>query len=131
MLDQGTVAPLTTAQRKRLKPSQFGLPERARTPRQRAQSGNYPEENKAHAANAKARALKEYRAGRLSRSQYERIVAKADRVEYAGHSPKHGHVLVVRSSPGRGKVKPDGQPSYKMQARIPRRPRATSRQKKP
>lgn len=129
----GSMATLTTAQRKRMRPSQFGLPERARTPAERAKSGNYPEPDKAHAADAKSRADAAYREGRISRAERDRIVAKANAVLYGGRHEGPGHVFAVPSGAAgrrRGRVKPDGQPSYKMQARIPRRPRAASRQKR-
>jgi hypothetical protein len=56
--------------RKRLKKSQFGLPGQRK----------YPMPDAKHAANAKARAKQQLKKGRLSRSAYEKIVAKANRV---------------------------------------------------
>jgi len=56
--------------RAKLKKSQFGLPcER-----------KYPMPDAKHAANAKARAKQQLKKGKLSRSAYKRIVAKANRV---------------------------------------------------
>ena len=56
--------------RERLKRSQFGLPGKRK----------YPMPDARHAANAKARAKQQLRKGKLSRSAYEKIVAKANRV---------------------------------------------------
>ena len=63
------MAKLTASRRRRLKKSSFGLPGR------RA----YPMPDRAHAANAKGRAKQMLRKGKLSRSSYNRIVAKANR----------------------------------------------------
>jgi hypothetical protein len=56
--------------RKKLKKSQFGLPGQRK----------YPMPDAKHAANAKGRAKQQLKKGRLSRSAYEKIVAKANRV---------------------------------------------------
>ena len=56
--------------RKKLKKSQFGLPGKRK----------YPIPDKSHAANAKARAKQQRKRGRLSRSAYEKVVARANRV---------------------------------------------------
>lgn len=63
------MAKLTTAKRKRLKKTTFGIPSK------RA----YPMPDKAHAANAKARAKQQLKKGRISKSTYSRIVAKANK----------------------------------------------------
>ena len=63
------MAKLTARGRRRLKKSSFGLPGR------RA----YPMHDRAHAINAKARAKQQLNKGRLSKSSYSRIVAKANR----------------------------------------------------
>jgi len=63
------MAELTAARRNKLKSSTFGLPG------QRA----YPMPDRSHAANAKARASQQLKAGNLSESQYKQIVAKANR----------------------------------------------------
>jgi len=63
------MARLTAARRKRLPKSSFGLPG----------SRKFPMHDRAHAANAKARAKQQLKKGRLSRSSYNRIVAKANR----------------------------------------------------
>jgi len=63
------MAKLNARSRRRLKKSTFGLPGR------RA----YPMPDRSHAINAKARARQQLNKGRLSRSSYNRIVAKANR----------------------------------------------------
>jgi hypothetical protein len=60
---------LTAAARSKLKPSQFAGPGRS-----------YPIPDAQHAADAKARAKQALEAGRISKAQYERIVAAANRV---------------------------------------------------
>jgi hypothetical protein len=60
---------LTTAARKALPASAFGLPK----------SRQYPEQDKAHARDAKARASEEEHKGRISPAQERQIDAKADR----------------------------------------------------
>ena len=72
------MAKLTARGRRRLKKSSFGLPGR------RA----YPMHDRAHAINAKARAKQQLKKGRLSRSSYSRIVAKANRKLGKGRSRK-------------------------------------------
>lgn len=61
---------LTAAARKRIPKSEFGLPGR------RA----YPMPDRAHAANAKARATQQVKKGNLSASAAARIRAKANRI---------------------------------------------------
>ncbi len=56
--------------RRKLKKSQFGLPGKRK----------YPMPDKAHAVNAKARAKQQRKRGKLSKSAYEKIVAKANKV---------------------------------------------------
>jgi len=63
------VATLSTAARKKLPSSQFAGPGRS-----------YPIPDRSHAANAKARAKQQLKAGRLSKSEYDKIVAAANRV---------------------------------------------------
>lgn len=63
------MAKLTAKRRKKLKKSQFAGPGRS-----------YPVHDKSHARNAKARATQQYRKGRISKSQKNRIHAKANRV---------------------------------------------------
>jgi hypothetical protein len=61
---------LSTQRRKQLPKSEFGLPG----------SKKYPMPDRRHAANAKARASQQVKAGRLSVSAKRRVDAKADRV---------------------------------------------------
>jgi len=61
---------LTSVKRKSLPASDFGEPG----------SRKYPMPDKSHAANAKARASQAVNAGRMSKSEEEKIDAKADRV---------------------------------------------------
>lgn len=63
------MAKLTAAARRKLKPSQFAGPH-----------SSYPVPDASHAANAKARAKQQLDAGHISRGEYDRIVAKANRV---------------------------------------------------
>jgi hypothetical protein len=72
------MAKLTTARRKKLRKSTFGLPG----------SRKYPMPDKSHAANAKARAKQQLKKGRLSRSSYNKIVAKANRILRKGRKKK-------------------------------------------
>lgn len=67
------MAELSTKARKKLPASRFAGPDRS-----------YPVEDRAHAANAKARAKQQLDAGNLSQSQYDRIVAKANTVLLRG-----------------------------------------------
>jgi hypothetical protein len=60
---------LTTKTRKSLPKKDFALP-----------GGKYPVEDKAHAANAKARASAQYRAGKLSAADRAKVDTKADAV---------------------------------------------------
>ena len=57
-------------QREKLKKPQFGFPGKRK----------YPMPDAEHAANAKGRAKQQLKKGKLSRSAYEEIVAKANRV---------------------------------------------------
>ena len=64
--------------RRKLKKSQFGLPGKRK----------YPMPDKAHAVNAKARAKQQRKRGKLSKSAYEKVVAKANRVIKRGSRSK-------------------------------------------
>jgi len=64
------MAKLSHRKKGKLRKSQFGLPGQRK----------YPMHDRSHAANAKARAKQQLKRGRLSRSAYSRIVAKANRV---------------------------------------------------
>jgi len=61
---------LTTKARKKLPKSDFGLPSEKK----------YPMPDKAHAANAKARASQQVKKGNLTVSQEKKIVAKANKI---------------------------------------------------
>jgi hypothetical protein len=64
------MAVLKAAQRNKLKSSQFALPEEKK----------YPVNDRAHAANAKARAAQMVKKGKLSEAQKAKIDAKANKV---------------------------------------------------
>jgi hypothetical protein len=64
------VSKLTTKARKSIPKSEFGLPG----------SKKYPMPDRAHAANAKARATQQVKAGNLSPSSKAKIDAKANRI---------------------------------------------------
>lgn len=59
---------LTTKRRKKIPSSQFALPKERK----------YPIHDRAHAANAKARARQQLNAGNLSQSKYNTVVRKAN-----------------------------------------------------
>ena len=61
---------MKTKTRRKLKKSQFGLPGKRK----------YPMPDKAHAVNAKERAKQQRKRGKLSKSAYEKVVAKANKV---------------------------------------------------
>ncbi|AGF88188.1 hypothetical protein SP058_00365 [Salmonella phage FSL SP-058] len=65
------MAVLSSKQRNKLPDSTFAGPDRS-----------YPVHDKAHAANAKARATQQYEAGNLSKSARDKIRAKANKVLY-------------------------------------------------
>lgn len=60
---------MTAAQRRKLPKKDFAGPD-----------DSYPVEDWTHAANAKSRAKQQLNRGKLSREEYEKIVAKANRV---------------------------------------------------
>jgi len=72
------MAKLTASRRNKLKKSQFGLPG----------SRKYPMPDRAHAANAKARATQQFKKGRISKSTKNKIHAKANRVLGKGRKRK-------------------------------------------
>jgi hypothetical protein len=69
---------LTTAQRKKIPKSQFGLPGKVK--KGTASRGAFPMPDKAHAQNAKARAAQGMKKGTLSKSEGARIIAKANKI---------------------------------------------------
>lgn len=74
------MAELSASKRARVPTKKFGLPEKARTPEAKKETGNYPMPDKAHARSAKARATKQYKAGNLTKPQRDRIHRKADKI---------------------------------------------------
>ena len=74
------MAELTEAQRAKLPAKEFGLPEKARTPEARKETGNYPVPDKGHAISAKQRSKRERDRGNLTKDEFERINRKADKV---------------------------------------------------
>jgi hypothetical protein len=64
------MAKLSAASRRAIPSSQFGEPKQRK----------YPMPDRSHAANAKARATQQVKAGRLSSSEAARIRAKANRI---------------------------------------------------
>jgi hypothetical protein len=73
------MADLPAKKREKLPSKDFGLPEKARTEKQKKASGNYPMPDAAHARNAKARAAQQRKAGNLTKAEEERIDRKADK----------------------------------------------------
>jgi hypothetical protein len=71
---------LTPTQRAKLPARKFGLPEKARTPEARKDTGNYPMPDKGHAISAKRLAGKNRKSGNLTKDEFERIERKADKV---------------------------------------------------
>ena len=71
---------LTAKQREALNPSQFGLPDKARTKKARKKPGNYPMPARGHAISAVRLAKKDHKAGKLSNSDYGRIRRKAHQI---------------------------------------------------
>jgi hypothetical protein len=74
------MAKLTAKKRAALKPSQFGLPAKARTEKARKQHGNYPMPDRGHAISAVRLAKKHHKAGKLSTADYKRIRRKAHKI---------------------------------------------------
>jgi hypothetical protein len=74
------MAKLTAAQRAKLPPRDFGLPEKARTPEARKETGNYPMPDRGHAVSAKRLARKNRKDGNLSQEELDKIERKADKV---------------------------------------------------
>ncbi len=74
------MAKLSAEDRAKLKPSQFGLPDKARTKKARKQTGNYPMPDEGHAISAVRLAKKHRKAGNLSKSDYAKIRRKAHKI---------------------------------------------------
>jgi hypothetical protein len=71
---------LTPKQRARLPARKFGLPEKARTPEAKKETGNYPIPDEGHAISAKRLSRKQRKDGNLTKDEYDRINRKADKV---------------------------------------------------
>lgn len=71
------MASLTARKRSKLRKTQFASPKGSGTDRSKNQ---YPVHDRAHAINAKARATQAMKRGRISKSQRNKIVAKANKV---------------------------------------------------
>jgi len=71
---------LTAKDRAALKPSQFGLPAKARTKKARKEPGNYPMPHEGHAISAVRLAKKHRKADKLSKADYNRIRRKAHKM---------------------------------------------------
>ena len=71
---------LTPRKRANLQPKDFGLPEKARTPEARKETGNYPMPDEGHAISAKQRARQQRAAGHLTKDEFERIDRKASKI---------------------------------------------------
>lgn len=75
------MAKITTARRKALPKSEFGLPAKAKKgPRGGAPRGAFPIDTKARAMNAKARARQQLDDGNITRAEFDQIIARANRV---------------------------------------------------
>ena len=74
------MAGLNAKKRASLRKDQFGLPEKATSPEGKKESGNYPIPDKTHAVSAKGFAKQNLKKGNLSKTQYDRIVKKANTV---------------------------------------------------
>jgi hypothetical protein len=71
---------LTPTQRAKLPSRKFGLPEKARTPEAKKETGNYPVPDRGHAISAKRLSRKNRKDGNLTKDEFERINRKADKV---------------------------------------------------
>jgi hypothetical protein len=74
------MAQLSANKRAKMPAKDFGLPEKARTPEAKQETGNYPMPDKKHARNAKARAAQQHKAGNLTKAELDRINRKADKI---------------------------------------------------
>jgi hypothetical protein len=74
------MAELSAERRKNIPKSEKGLPSRHKSAGKQGQSGDYPMPDKAHAANAKARASQQVKKGNLSPSQKAQIDRKANKI---------------------------------------------------
>ena len=78
---------LTAKVRAALPARVFGLPEKARTPKARKESGNYPIPDKGHAISALRLSRLQRKRGNLTKDEFDRINRKAHKVL---HADEHG-----------------------------------------
>ena len=74
------MAELTPKKRAALPSKDFGLPEKARTPDAKKETGNYPIPDRGHAISAKQRAKQQREDGNLTKDEFDRINRKADKM---------------------------------------------------
>jgi hypothetical protein len=74
---------LTAKLRAKLPARAFGLPEKARTPKARKDSGNYPMPDEGHAISALRLSRRQRKRGNLTQDEFERINRKAHKVLHA------------------------------------------------
>jgi hypothetical protein len=74
------MAKLKAGQRAHLPSKEFGLPEKARTPDAKKETGNYPMPDEGHAISAKRLSAKQRKDGNLTKDEFERINRKADKI---------------------------------------------------
>jgi len=79
---------LTSARRRKVASADFGIPPKKKAGKRVMSTGKYPMPDKSHAANAKARAKQSLDAGKLSRSDYNKIVRMANKKLYGTATPK-------------------------------------------
>jgi hypothetical protein len=71
---------LTPKQRAKLPARKFGLPEKARSPKTKKETGNYPIPDRGHAVSAKRLSRLQRKRGNLTKDEFDRINRKADKV---------------------------------------------------
>lgn len=71
---------LTPKRRAELPAKDFGLPEKARTPKAKKETGNYPMPDKGHAISAKRLAGKNRKDDNLTKDEFDRINRKTDKI---------------------------------------------------
>ena len=74
------MADLKSSKRAKLPAKDFGLPEKAKTTKQKKESGNYPMPDREHAISALRRSERERERGNLTKDEYQRIQRKAKRI---------------------------------------------------
>jgi hypothetical protein len=74
------MAKLNAKERANLPAKDFGLPEKARSPEAKKESGNYPIPDEGHAISAKRLSRMQRDAGNLTKDEFARINRKADKV---------------------------------------------------